>query len=285
MELDLATTITNILNNFDFCIEYCLKNNILPDRRQIQHCPICHHQMTYYNSCHHWKCHNNQCNTTRSMLYPFEIKTNNFQNYISSLLLFCADIPIHTCIKLFNISSQIIQRNYAHFRDILYNIYRNEMQIQNLSFHVQIDESLFGKRKYDRGRILKSQTWVFGACDDNPGGRVYMVAVEKRNEDTLLPIIQSWCPAGSIINSDCWNAYNNIPAYGFHHFTVNHSENFVVTKEHTQRIESLWHQCKLWMNNHFYNKSSETEKYIGEWCFRYNHQKDMRSILNEILNK
>ena len=112
-----------------------------------------------------------------------------------------------------------------------------------------------------------------------------MVTVPKRDEDNLLPIIQSWCPAGSIINSDCWAAYNNIPNYGYAHCTVNHSENFVdpITNEHTQRIESLWRQCKLFLQLHYYNKFSELEKYIAEWCFRYNHGKNMVTILHEIL--
>lgn len=99
------------------------------------------------------------------------------------------------------------------------------MQTQALSFHVQINESLFSRRKYELGRI-KPKRWVFGPCDNTRGGRVYMVTVEKRNEGNHIPIIQSWFPQGS--------ACRNLNNYGFPHCTVNHSEYFVdpITLEH-----------------------------------------------------
>lgn len=286
MDDKIGPIITNILESFDYAIRYSIKNNILPNRCEILQCPNCHHQMSFYQSTKHWKCHNFNCQTTRSQLYPLKVSKNNFQNYLSSLILFSADIPVYEVLKLYNISDQVLYRNYAQFRNTIYKKYIMEMQSKPLSFHVQIDESLFSKRKYERGR-KKPQTWVFGACDDQCGGRVYMVLVPKRDEDTLLPIIQSWCPEGSIINSDCWAAYRNIPNFGYAHCTVNHSENFVDpdTNEHTQRIEGLWHQAKLFLQSHCYNKSSEIEHYIAEWCFRYNHHKNMMEILKEILYK
>lgn len=100
-----------------------------------------------------------------------------------------------------------------------------------------------------------------------------MVPVLKRDENTLVPIIQSWCPQGGIINSDCWFAYNNLDNYGFELYTVNHSQNFVnpVTEEHTQRIESLWNSAKNFLRKHYYRSHEHLEAYIAEWCFRYNN--------------
>lgn len=261
----IAPIITKILENFDYAIEYSIENGILPKRNAFLECPNCHGLMTFYQSTKTWKCHHHECQSTRSQIFPLNIQKNIYQEFLSSLILFAADIPIYTAVKLFSISTQVLQRNYEQFRTIMYNKYINEMQTQTLSFHVQIDESLFSRRKYERGRI-KPQRWVFGACDNNRGGRVYMMTVEKRDQDNLLPIIQSWCPGGCIINSDCWPAYRNLENYGFPHCAVNHSENFVnpITLEHTQRIEALWHQCKLFLQTHFYNKSSKLEHYIGE---------------------
>ena len=51
---------------------------------------------------------------------------------------------------------------------------------------VQIDESKFGKRKYHRGHKVEGQ-WVFGGIEDG-SRKCFMVAVEKRDEATLLPI-------------------------------------------------------------------------------------------------
>lgn len=63
------------------------------------------------------------------------------------------------------------------------------MQSKPFSFNVQIDKNLFLKRKYEHG-WGKTQTWVFGACDNQYWGKAYMIIVPKRDKDTLLPIIQ-----------------------------------------------------------------------------------------------
>ena len=46
--------------------------------------------------------------------------------------------------------------------------------------------------------------------------------------------------------TDEWQAYNQLPALGYQHLTVNHSLNFVnpVTLANTQRIESNWRPLK-----------------------------------------
>ena len=69
---------------------------------------------------------------------------------------------------------------------------------------VQIDESKFGKRKYHRGHHVEGQ-WVFGGIEED-SRKCFLVAVEKRDEQTLLPIIQKWIEPGTIIVSDCWKA-------------------------------------------------------------------------------
>ena len=53
---------------------------------------------------------------------------------------------------------------------------------------MEIDESLFSKRKYNRGRVLQEQ-WIFGGYDpvDKKG---FLVPVPKRDAATLLPIVQ-----------------------------------------------------------------------------------------------
>ncbi|KAI6650806.1 hypothetical protein LOD99_7857 [Oopsacas minuta] len=53
---------------------------------------------------------------------------------------------------------------------------------------VEIDESKFGKRKYNRGRLLTGQ-WVFGMVERDTDD-IIMVTVPDRSTATLLPIIQ-----------------------------------------------------------------------------------------------
>ena len=284
MNTPIAKIVTNILDNLDSAINIAIEYNILPQRNAILCCPNCGHQMLYNATTDKWKCHNYRCSTSRSSTYPYVIPKNHFQSYLACMFLYAADIPIFEVPKLFPISSQIVERNYAELREKVHMSYIKMLQEKNLSFHVQIDESCFGKRKYDRGRIGSGAVWVFGACDAQRGGDVYMIPVVKRDADTLLPIIQSWCPQGAIINSDCWAAYNRLDQIGFEHYTVNHSQNFVnpLTEEHTQRIESLWSSAKNFLRSHHYNDHFHLERYIAEWCFRYNNKYNTLQILQKI---
>lgn len=84
---------------------------------------------------------------------------------------------------------------------------------------VQFDESKFGKRKYHLDHHVEGQ-WIFGGIEEN-SRKCFLVAVEKRDEATLLPIIQKWIAPGTIIVSDCWKAYCNLENHGYEHGTVN----------------------------------------------------------------
>ena len=53
---------------------------------------------------------------------------------------------------------------------------------------VQIDESKFGKRKYHQGHHVEGQ-WVFGGIEQE-SRKCFMIAVDKRDEATLLPLIK-----------------------------------------------------------------------------------------------
>ena len=49
-----------------------------------------------------------------------------------------------------------------------------------------------------------------------------MVAVDKRDEATLLPLIEP-----GVKMADCWKAYCNLEKHGYTHRTVKHSQEFV----------------------------------------------------------
>ena len=109
---------------------------------------------------------------------------------------------------------------------------------------VEIDESKFGKRKYNVGRVIEGQ-WVFGGvCRSTK--QFFMVPVERRDSDTLLEIIKDKIEQGTTIISDCWKAYNCLSKEGYQHLTVNHSINFVdpTTAAHTNTVERRWREAK-----------------------------------------
>ena len=137
---------------------------------------------------------------------------------------------------------------------------------------VQIDESKFGKRKYHRGHHVEGQ-WVFGGIEEN-SRKCFLVAVEKRDEATLLPIIQKWIAPGTNIVSDCWKAYCNLEKHGYVHRTVNHSLEFVNDDgDHTNKIEGHWRQAKSKLPK-FGVRKHLFSTYLAEFIWRYLHRGD-----------
>ena len=109
---------------------------------------------------------------------------------------------------------------------------------------VEIDESKFGRRKYNVGRVVEGQ-WVFGGiCRETRES--FMVPVPDRTGDTLLAIIRENIEPGITIISDCWRAYDCLESEGYKHLKVNHSLNFVDpdTGAHTNTIERRWRDVK-----------------------------------------
>ena len=88
---------------------------------------------------------------------------------------------------------------------------------------VEVDESLFSRRKNHQGRVLP-QKWVFGGiCRETRESFMYAVpdrSAPDRSARTLLPIIQASIAPGTTIMSDIWAAYGGIEAMGFAHLQV-----------------------------------------------------------------
>lgn len=55
---------------------------------------------------------------------------------------------------------------------------------------VEIDESKFGRRKYNKGHRVEWQ-WVFGGFE-RESVNVFMIPVQTRDRATLLPTIDKW---------------------------------------------------------------------------------------------
>ena len=134
---------------------------------------------------------------------------------------------------------------------------------------VQIDESKIGKRKYHRGHYVDEQ-WVFGGIDEDSRDS-FIFCVDKRDQDTLLPIIKRWILPGTTIISDCWKVYTNLMGNCYNHKSVNHSEEFVNDYgNHTNKIEGHWRQMKANLPSHGRRKFHYSY-YLAEFLWRYKH--------------
>lgn len=189
------------------------------------------------------------------------------------------------------LSNKTIVEWTIFFREcITCSILKHSEQIGGEGIEVEIDESKFGKRKYYRGRRVEGQ-WIFGGREKKDHSKVFMVPVKRRDQKTLLPIIQKWIAPGSIIHSDCWKSYNKLSSLGYTHLTVNHSKEFVnnETGACTNGIESDWRHAKVSMPRYGVHKGLHSG-YLAEFMWRrkyYQHDKFLKLIsdINTIYHK
>ena len=147
------------------------------------------------------------------------------------------------------ISNRVAIDWFNFFRDVCAeNFLAHPITIGGPGKVVEIDESKFGKRKYNRGRSVDGH-WVFGGIERGTPN-AFMTVVPDRSKQTLLPIIQQYIRRGTTVISDEWRAYLDIPTLGYTNQTVNHSENFVdpSTGAHIQSVEGHWSCTKRMMH-------------------------------------
>lgn len=136
---------------------------------------------------------------------------------------------------------------------------------------VEIDESLFTKRKNNAGRVLPQQ-WIFGGlCRETK--ECFLVKVPDRSAKTLIEYIKTHITNGSTIFSDCWKGYKTeeLEEAGFEHFKVNHSYNFLNPDDpniHTQTVERMWGSAKWRNKRHRGTARHHLESYLAEFMCR-----------------
>ncbi|XP_069974378.1 uncharacterized protein [Penaeus vannamei] len=136
---------------------------------------------------------------------------------------------------------------------------------------VDIDETLFGKMKHEKGKS-QSQIWVFGGIERD-SKNYFISPLEEPLTENLMSLIQKYILPGTVIVSNRWNAYSSISDHDYVHQVINHSGDFVDkenAKAHTQSVELLFHDVKEWTlkpgsRPHFY------KQYLAQLLFQQQH--------------
>ena len=188
----------------------------------------------------------------------------NFWNFFS----FIANLAVNQTSFLFNISNTTIVDYFNFCREICVEFCLRQTEANGTI--VEIDESKFGKRKYNRGKRVEGQ-WVFGGVQRDSND-CFFVPVASRDSETLVSIIKTYIKPGTTIISDCWKAYDCLTKEGYEHLTVNHSVCFKDphTAAHTNTIESLWSAVKRNIPSTGRSKD-HFEGYLASYIWRKKH--------------
>lgn len=238
-------------------------------------CPNNHEMKLYFGQEIFWKC------STRPCLKKVNIRTGTW--FVGSRLSFVTAVRFFYCWseELTSIEWCNKQLDMAQATTVDWNAYMREavteqfiqcpqQKIGGEGTIVEIDESMFTKRKNNAGRVL-TQQWIFGGiCRET--GECFLVQVPDRSARTLMAEIKKHIKQGTTIYSDSWRAYKtkDLEKAGFKHFNVNHKYNFVDpdTGANTQTVERLWGSAKWRNKRHRGTARHHLESYLVEFMWR-----------------
>jgi len=87
--------------------------------------------------------------------------------------------------------------------------YKNVEKIGGKGEIVEIDESKFGKRKYNRGHCVDG-VWVLGAVEKSNRKRIILTIVDNRTKETLTEKLKNSINEDSVVYTDGWKGYNDL---------------------------------------------------------------------------
>lgn len=170
----------------------------------------------------------------------------SYEDICKFICFWLDNIPLTVISKNLEFGSEHTSVHWASFcREVTYeDLVTNKRPIGGVGRTVELDESKFGKRKYNRGKRVEGQ-WVFGGYERETGYS-FMVPVVKRDVSTLIPIIEEWVLPGTTVITDFWKTYDCMDKEKYHHLKVNHSLNFKdpETGACTNSIEGSWAHAK-----------------------------------------
>ncbi len=156
----------------------------------------------------------------------------------------------------------------------------HDESLGRLSGEVEVDETFIGGKarnmhidKRERritGTGGKDKTIVFGALER--GGKVRTAVVANRKKHGLQAQVRTHVEAGSALYSDALLSYDGL-AQEYAHKVVDHAEQYVDGKIHTNGMENFWSLLKRGINGTYVSvEPFHLFRYLDEQMFRYNNR-------------
>jgi transposase-like protein len=147
---------------------------------------------------------------------------------------------------------------------------------------VEVDETFIGgkarnmhanRRAKLTGRICDDKATVLGFKER--GGKVRATVVRDRSRKSLAPAVREHVAAGTALYTDELPSYSLLANEYIHH-VVNHAEQYVDGRVHTNGLENFWSLVKRQLHGTYISvEPFHLFRYLDEQMFRYNNRKDM----------
>ncbi|KCZ78676.1 hypothetical protein H311_00290 [Anncaliia algerae PRA109] len=223
----------------------------------VENCSKCSSNANINYTLRRRKCKWQKCKYQESLLKDtvFNNKKSPLTLILKIIELWCEELPISTIAKGLSLSKKHVGRIIAKMgKKLVANYYKSLEKIGGSNIIVEIDESKFGRRKYNKGHHVEG-VWVIGCVERTANKKIILQKVEKRNFLHINNFMTNFINNESIIYSDGWRGYNQAKSNFKDHLTVNHSLTFVNKENncHTNTIEGNWSSVKGKINRRFRN--------------------------------
>lgn len=262
--------LTLLTKNKEDTIKWLQQKDFLPREMNCFSCNVIMNIIITENKCK-FRCF--KCRNEKSLLLNTIYYKSNLKIYYAVDLIYwwAFDMNVKNAKNEINTTcSNTVCKWYSKLRLLSFCVMKNETRkkIGGRGKIVQIDESLFSKRKYNVGREVR-KIWIVGGIQYDTN-EVFFVETFYRSSTHLNQIILENVELGTIIYTDKWKGYNDLNDLGYFHYTVNHKTNFVdpTSGVNTQKIEGYWSVVKRWLKKKNITNKSDLFFYFSEFCFK-----------------
>jgi transposase-like protein len=237
-------TLQTIFSDAQICLEYLKTNGCLDIPEQ---CPKCQGPVSHHG--HFWKCKKPGCRKQESFFKgSFFAQTRLPCSKILEIgYYWLAGCRRNMIVDITGHSSATVTAYMKFYRQLVESsLDEDDTIIGGEGVEVQVDESKFGKRKYERGHRVEG-AWVIGGVELTQERKMFAKMVEKRDQGTIRDVLRAHIAPGSVLVTDCWRGYIGVEeALNLRHLTVNHSKTFKdpETGACSNNIEGTWSGMK-----------------------------------------
>lgn len=223
---DLYTTLT-IFNKFETAHSFFISHQVLPDK---VYCSSCAKQATFQVKRLRWRCQKtrmvdgvrSKCDFTQSIkkstcLEDAHISIEDLGKLITYYLYLPPPHQKFLEAELHLASHTVVKwSQFVREAALEWCLSQTSQTLGGPNEIVEVDEAKFGRRKYNRGRVVEGQ-WVLGGVQRG-SPNIFLEVVERRDQETLMEVLHRRVLPGTTIITDGWRAYNPLSQEGMYKF-------------------------------------------------------------------